>query len=108
MLNVRENYLRILDRIHAAATRSGRSAETVQLIAVTKTVPASQMREAIEAGVRHIGESRLQEALPKREELRDLPVTWHFIGHLQTIRRRRLSKALIGSSASTGRNLRKS
>jgi pyridoxal phosphate enzyme (YggS family) len=42
------------------------------------------MREAIEAGIRHIGENRLQEALPKREALGDLAVTWHFIGHLQT------------------------
>ena len=82
--SIRENYLRILKKIHVAATRSGRSPATIQLIAVTKTVPPAQMREAIEAGVRHIGENRLQEALPKREELRDLPVTWHFIGHLQT------------------------
>src|SRR5262249_46454851 len=64
--------------------RTGRSPETIQLIAVTKTVPPVHMREAIEAGIRHIGENRLQEALPKREALGDLPVTWHFIGHLQT------------------------
>ena len=84
MANVRENYIRILERIHAAAARTGRSPETVQLIAVTKTVPPVRMREAIEAGIRHIGENRLQEALPKREALGDLAVTWHFIGHLQT------------------------
>ena len=84
MTNVRENYLRILERIQAAATRSGRSPEAVKLIAVTKTVPADRIREAVEAGIRDIGENRLQEALPKREELHDLPLTWHFIGHLQT------------------------
>src|SRR5215471_8221194 len=84
MTNVRENYVRILDRIHAAAARSGRSPETIRLIAVTKTVPPARMREALEAGIRHIGENRLQEALPKRAELRDMAVTWHFIGHLQT------------------------
>jgi pyridoxal phosphate enzyme (YggS family) len=84
MTNVRENYLRILERIRAAATRSGRPADAIQLIAVTKTVSPGKIRQAVEAGIRHIGENRLQEALPKREELCDLPVTWHFIGHLQT------------------------
>jgi pyridoxal phosphate enzyme (YggS family) len=84
MTNVRENYVRILETIHAAAARSGRSPATIQLIAVTKTVPPARVREAVEAGVRHIGENRLQEALPKREVLRDLTVAWHFIGHLQT------------------------
>src|SRR6266581_9246357 len=84
MTNVRENYLRILERIQAAASRSGRCPEAIKLIAVTKTVPVDRIREAVEAGIRNIGENRLQEALPKREELRDLPLTWHFIGHLQT------------------------
>ena len=84
MSSIRENYLRILKKIDAAASRSGRSPEAIHLIAVTKTVPTAIVREAIDAGIRHIGENRLQEALPKREELRDLPVTWHFIGHLQT------------------------
>src|SRR5438445_11577241 len=84
LISGRETYLRILDRIETAAARSGRQLQAIQLIAVTKTVPADKIREAVEAGIRHIGENRLQEALPKREELHNLPVTWHFIGHLQT------------------------
>ena len=84
MTDVRENCRRILERIRAAAARSGRAADAIKLIAVTKTVPAGRIREAVEAGIVHIGENRLQEALPKRTELRDLPLTWHFIGHLQT------------------------
>ena len=84
MNSVRENYLRILERIHEAAARSGRASETIQLIAVTKTVPPERIREAVVAGLHHVGENRLQEALPKREELHDLQLTWHFIGHLQT------------------------
>jgi pyridoxal phosphate enzyme (YggS family) len=84
MTDVRENCLRILDRIHAAALRSGRPAQAVRLIAVTKTVPAERIRQAVEAGIGNIGENRLQEALTKREALRGLPLTWHFIGHLQT------------------------
>src|SRR3974390_237692 len=90
MSSVRENYVRILERIQAAAARSGRPSETIRLIAVTKTVPPGRIREAVDAGIRHIGENRLQEALPKREELHDLPVTWHFIGHLQTNKARKV------------------
>jgi pyridoxal phosphate enzyme (YggS family) len=84
MTNVRENYLRILERIHGAAARSGRASEKIRLIAVTKTVPPERILEAAKAGVRDVGENRLQEALPKRGQLADLPLTWHFIGHLQT------------------------
>jgi pyridoxal phosphate enzyme (YggS family) len=84
MISVRENYLRILDRIDAAAARSGRGSEKIRLIAVTKTVPPELIREAAEAGIHDVGENRLQEALPKREALRDLHLSWHFIGRLQT------------------------
>ena len=90
MTSIRENYDLILQTIHRAAVRSGRSPETIQLIAVTKTVSPAHIREAIEADVRHIGENRIQEALPKREELLDLAVTWHFIGHLQTNKARKV------------------
>jgi pyridoxal phosphate enzyme (YggS family) len=56
----------------------------VRLIAVTKQVPVAAMREAYAAGIRDFGENRLQGALPKLAELADLPdLNWHFIGHLQ-------------------------
>ena len=84
MIDVRENCRRIVDRMQTAAARSGRPSQAVQLIAVTKTVAPDKIRQAVDAGVVHIGENRLQEALPKREALRDLELTWHFIGHLQT------------------------
>src|SRR6266571_9115637 len=89
MTNVRENCHRVLDRIHAAAARSARLPQAIQLIAVTKTAGADKIRQAADAGVAHVGENRLQEALPKREALRDLPLTWHFIGHLQTNKARK-------------------
>ncbi len=61
-----------------------------RLIAVTKTYPAAVMRLAYGAGVRHFGESRIQEALPKQEALADLPdITWHFIGQLQSNKARK-------------------
>lgn len=84
MSDVRENCLRILDRIQQAAAQSGRDPESVKLIAVTKTVPPENICEAVDCGIRDIGENRLQEAIPKMEALSELPLTWHFIGHLQT------------------------
>ena len=57
----------------------------IRLIAVTKTVSPTAMREAYEAGIRDFGENRLQEALCKQKELQELTdVSWHFIGHIQT------------------------
>ena len=92
MTDVRENCRRILDKIETAAVRSGRSPGSIRLIAVTKTVPAEKIREAVGAGIADIGENRLQEALSKREELRDLPLTWHFIGHLQTNKAKKVAE----------------
>jgi PLP dependent protein len=58
---------------------------SVRIIAITKTVPTHFMREAYEAGIRDFGESRIQEAIPKQQELADLPgIAWHLIGHLQS------------------------
>jgi pyridoxal phosphate enzyme (YggS family) len=84
MFNVRENCLRTLDQIHAAAARCGRDPASIRLIAVTKTVPVERIREAVQCGIRDLGENRLQEALSKVDALADLSLTWHFIGHLQT------------------------
>jgi len=92
MTDVRENCRRILDKIETAAVRSGRSPGSIRLIAVTKTVPAEKIRKAVGAGIADIGENRLQEALSKREALRDLPLTWHFIGHLQTNKAKKVAE----------------
>jgi len=77
---------RIQDRIAAAALRSGRSPFDVTLIAVTKTHPIPYLQATLEAGVPALGESRVQEWLPKVQALAGgllLPI-WHFIGHVQT------------------------
>jgi pyridoxal phosphate enzyme (YggS family) len=64
--------------------------QSVRLIAVTKTVPVSQMRLAYEAGIRDFGENQVQEAIEKQQALQDLSdVTWHLIGHLQTNKARK-------------------
>jgi len=71
-------------RIARAAKASGRDPNGVKLIAVSKTQPASAVREAYAAGQRDFGENYVQELLQKAEELRDLPdLRWHLIGHLQ-------------------------
>ncbi len=56
----------------------------VTIIAVSKQKPVAAIREAFDAGCRDFGENYVQEALPKIAALRDLAITWHFIGHLQT------------------------
>jgi len=80
---VRENILRIQDRIAEACQKSPHPSE-VTLIAVSKTHPAESIREAYQAGLRHFGENRVQEWEGKRPQLEDLQATWHLIGHLQS------------------------
>lgn len=82
----------VLDGIHRAAIRAGRAPETVRLMAVSKTVSLERLREAVDAGIRHVGENRLQEASPKIEALARPGVAWHFIGTLQ----RRKVKSVVG------------
>lgn len=82
--SVRENLLRIQERIAKAAERAGRRAEEITLIGVSKTHPASAIREAYQAGVRHFGENRVQEWEGKRAGTEGMAATWHLIGHLQS------------------------
>ena len=88
---IRENILRIQDRIANARQQSAHLAE-VTLIAVSKTHPAESIREAYEAGLRHFGENRVQEWEGKRPQLEDLPATWHLVGHLQSNKSARAAK----------------
>jgi pyridoxal phosphate enzyme (YggS family) len=90
--SVRENLSRIQERIASAAARAGRSADEITLIGVSKTHPASAIREAFEAGVRHFGENRVQEWEGKRAGTEGLAATWHLIGHLQSNKAVRAAK----------------
>lgn len=81
---IRENLTRVRERISLAAERAGRRAEEITLIGVSKTHPASAILEAYEAGVRHLGENRVQEWEGKRAGTEGLAATWHLIGHLQS------------------------
>ncbi|MEU9124723.1 YggS family pyridoxal phosphate-dependent enzyme [Streptomyces sp. NPDC048506] len=78
------NLARVEDRISAACAKAGRPRDGVELIVVTKTYPASDVRLLAELGVRQVAENRDQEAAPKAVDCVDLPLTWHFVGQLQT------------------------
>jgi len=67
----------------SAADRVGRQVSDIRLVAVSKTYPPSVIREAWEVGQRVFGENRVQDALPKIQEL-PAEAEWHFIGHLQS------------------------
>ncbi len=81
---VSENIKNIRERIHRACFRCGRKPEEVTLVAVTKTFGFDMVKEAADAGQLDFGENYVQELNEKRNELRNLNVRWHFIGHLQT------------------------
>jgi len=70
--------------MHKAAEQCGRNPESVRLVAVSKTVSAERVLEAIDAGVTILGENYIQEARQKFDALSAHPIAWHFIGHLQT------------------------
>ena len=88
-----ERLASVLARIESAARRAGRDPSEVTLLAVSKQQPAGAVRAAAAAGQRQFGENYVQEALAKLESLRDLPLTWHFIGQLQANKTREVAGA---------------
>ncbi|WP_433185070.1 YggS family pyridoxal phosphate-dependent enzyme [Actinoallomurus sp. CA-150999] len=78
------NLAAVRERVAKACATVGRSADEVTLIAVTKTFPASDVRLLAGLGVTDVAENRDQEASAKADECRDLPLTWHFVGQVQT------------------------
>jgi pyridoxal phosphate enzyme (YggS family) len=83
-MDLKKRLENVKDRINKAASRCSRNPESIHLVAVSKTIPAERVREAIEAGVATLGESYVQEARNKFNVLGIYPVSWHFIGHLQS------------------------
>jgi PLP dependent protein len=76
------NLNRVCEQIADAAAKAGRAVDEIELVAITKTHPAETVREAVKAGHRLFGESRVQEARVKIPELPS-QLRWHFVGHLQ-------------------------
>lgn len=89
---LRENLAEVRRKIEQAAERSGRHADEIKLIAVSKTHPAEVLREAMAAGANIFGENKVQEADRKISEIGKGRAAWHLIGHLQTNKARRAVK----------------
>ena len=92
MSTIADNISQVAARIRRAEQAAQRAADSVQLLAVSKTKPAAAVREAYAAGVRDFGENYLQEALGKQRELTDLPLCWHFIGPIQSNKTRDIAQ----------------
>jgi pyridoxal phosphate enzyme (YggS family) len=74
----------VREKIATACETAGRDPQEITLVAVTKTFPASDVRILSGLGITEVAENRDQEAGPKAAELKDLPLSWHFVGRLQT------------------------
>ncbi|TWC73497.1 hypothetical protein FBY10_102226 [Pseudomonas sp. SJZ103] len=92
MSTIADNIGQVSQRIRAAADAVQRDAHSIHLLAVSKTKPAQALREAYAAGMRDFGENYLQEALGKQAELTDLPLSWHFIGPIQSNKTRAIAE----------------
>jgi len=86
------NLLALQQEITATARSAGRSEACVTLVAVSKGHGADAVRSAAGLGLRNFGESYLQEALPKIEQLRDPALSWHYIGRLQANKTRPIAE----------------
>ena len=80
---IAENLAEIRKRISRAIQKSGRDPDSVRLIAVTKQVSIARIQEAQIAGAETFGENKIQESIPKIEQMGTEGIAWHFIGHLQ-------------------------
>lgn len=92
MSTIADNIGQVRQRIRAAADAVQRDANSIHLLAVSKTKPAQAVREAYAAGMCDFGENYLQEALGKQAELTDLPLSWHFIGPIQSNKTRAIAE----------------
>ncbi|GAA2407743.1 YggS family pyridoxal phosphate-dependent enzyme [Actinomadura vinacea] len=115
------NLADVRKRIAAASAAAGRGTGEITLVAVTKTFPASDVRLLAGLGLTDVAENRDQEAAPKAAATADLPLTWHFVGQLQSnkarsvagyadvvqsVDRPRLVTALSAAAVGLGRELR--
>lgn len=81
-MHIKENLENVQKQIADAAARAGRKKEDIILLGATKTVEPERIQCAVDAGLRHIGENRVQELTEKYGRVQG--AEWHFIGHLQT------------------------
>lgn len=91
MHNIGKNISRLRQQISQQAETYHRQVENIRLLAVSKTRPAAEIELAFGTGQRHFGESYLQEAEQKMIVLSGLPITWHFIGPVQSNKTKKIS-----------------
>lgn len=89
---IARNVENIRGQIAETCKKSGRNASEIRLIGVTKTVAPDSIRELVRCGITDLGENYVQDLREKKELLADLPVRWHFIGHLQSNKVKYLSE----------------
>ena len=83
---IKDNVLQIQTQIAGICQRLGRNPDDITLVGVTKLAPVEKIKESIQAGIKHVGENKIQEGQSKYPALNDLgiPIIRHMIGHLQT------------------------
>jgi PLP dependent protein len=92
MSSITANLQAVKQRIDAAARAAGRPADSVRLVAVSKTFASEAVREAARAGMRDFGENYVTEGVDKIRELRALGLTWHYIGPIQSNKTRLIAE----------------
>ena len=88
----KDNIAKLLERVRLRSQKSQKAESDIILLAVSKTRPAEDIRAAYECGLTQFGESYLQEAVDKIAELKDLSITWHFIGPSQSNKTRPIAE----------------
>jgi PLP dependent protein len=92
MTDVKENLARLKKRISDDEKKYGRESGSVNLLAISKGQPVEKIRLVIEAGQRHFGENHVQEAEIKIVALADKSIEWHFIGHIQSNKTKKIAE----------------
>ncbi|MCJ8147418.1 YggS family pyridoxal phosphate-dependent enzyme [Acinetobacter sp. A3.8] len=91
-LDLATNLIQVQRQIEQASLQAKRNAQDIQFLAVSKTHPAQSIAELYQLGQKAFGENYLQEALEKIEQLKDLEIEWHFIGHVQRNKTKHLAE----------------
>jgi PLP dependent protein len=91
--NIGQNLQWIKERMTIAADSCGRSPDDILLLAISKTFPIEAVAQAVEAGLRHFGENRVQEAEAKILHFHQIvKLEWHLVGHLQSNKAKRAAE----------------
>lgn len=91
-MSLEQNWCRVCEKVEEVCLKAARNPDDITIIAVSKTVAIEAMAKAYDLGIRHFGESRLQEALPKISAL-PKDICWHYLGRLQSNKIRKVAES---------------